>query len=126
MYWRPLLSLLVRRREIVHSEIRFPHPSLHTRRRRALYNTSGPNNFSRIAPFLWFDSNAEEAVDFYLTVFNNARCLDELCTTDDSRGPKGSILRRPDVYAAQTAYARVRRDPSRTTSSAIQPRLGRF
>jgi predicted 3-demethylubiquinone-9 3-methyltransferase (glyoxalase superfamily) len=30
-------------------------------------------NYPRITPFLWFDSNAEEAVDFYLTVFQNAR-----------------------------------------------------
>lgn len=26
----------------------------------------------KIAPFLWFDSNAEEAVSFYISVFNNA------------------------------------------------------
>jgi predicted 3-demethylubiquinone-9 3-methyltransferase (glyoxalase superfamily) len=43
-------------------------------------------NFPRITPFLWFDSNAEEAVDFYLTVFNNSRRLDEL------RKPDGSVL----------------------------------
>jgi predicted 3-demethylubiquinone-9 3-methyltransferase (glyoxalase superfamily) len=49
-------------------------------------------SFPRITPFLWFDSNAEDAVSFYLTVFKNSRRLDELRTTDDSRGPKGSIL----------------------------------
>ena len=27
---------------------------------------------NRITPFLWFDSNAEEAVDFYLGVFKNS------------------------------------------------------
>lgn len=27
---------------------------------------------SSITPFLWFDRNAEEAVDFYLTVFRNS------------------------------------------------------
>jgi predicted 3-demethylubiquinone-9 3-methyltransferase (glyoxalase superfamily) len=48
--------------------------------------------FPRVTPFLWFDSNAEEAVDFYLTVFPNSRRLDELRTTGDSRGPKGGIL----------------------------------
>jgi predicted 3-demethylubiquinone-9 3-methyltransferase (glyoxalase superfamily) len=30
---------------------------------------------ARITPFLWFDANAEEAVDFYLTVFKNSRRL---------------------------------------------------
>jgi len=53
---------------------------------------SGLQNFPRITPFLWFDSNAEEAVDFYLSVFKNSRRLDELRTTDDTRGPKGGIL----------------------------------
>jgi len=46
----------------------------------------------RITPFLWFNSNAEEAVNFYLTVFKNSRRLNEVHTVDDSLGPKGSIL----------------------------------
>ena len=29
-------------------------------------------NSSRITPFLWFDNNADEAVDFYLSVFPNS------------------------------------------------------
>ncbi len=49
-------------------------------------------NFPRITPFLWFDSNAEEAVDFYLTVFKNSRRLDEVRNVDGSPGPKGGIL----------------------------------
>jgi predicted 3-demethylubiquinone-9 3-methyltransferase (glyoxalase superfamily) len=49
-------------------------------------------NYPRISPFLWFDSNAEEAVDFYLTVFKNSRRLDELRTGEDSRIPKGGVL----------------------------------
>ena len=44
---------------------------------------SALKNFPRITPFLWFDSNAEEAVGFYLTVFKNSRRLDELRTIDD-------------------------------------------
>jgi predicted 3-demethylubiquinone-9 3-methyltransferase (glyoxalase superfamily) len=32
----------------------------------------------RITPFLWFDNNAADAVDFYLSVFKNSRRLDEL------------------------------------------------
>jgi predicted 3-demethylubiquinone-9 3-methyltransferase (glyoxalase superfamily) len=48
--------------------------------------------FPRISPFLWFDSNAEEAVAFYLTVFKNSRRLDEVRTTEAGPGPKGSIL----------------------------------
>jgi predicted 3-demethylubiquinone-9 3-methyltransferase (glyoxalase superfamily) len=48
--------------------------------------------YPRITPFLWFDSNAEEAVDFYLSVFKNSRRLDELRNPADAGGPKGSIL----------------------------------
>ena len=39
-------------------------------------------NFPRITPFLWFASNAAEAVDFYLTVFKNSRRLDETRNVD--------------------------------------------
>jgi predicted 3-demethylubiquinone-9 3-methyltransferase (glyoxalase superfamily) len=39
---------------------------------------SALENFPRITPFLWFDSNAEEAVDFYLSVFKNSRRLGEM------------------------------------------------
>lgn len=53
---------------------------------------SALQSFPRVTPFLWFDSNAEEAVDFYLSVFHNSRRLDELRNTGDAPGPKGSIL----------------------------------
>jgi predicted 3-demethylubiquinone-9 3-methyltransferase (glyoxalase superfamily) len=47
---------------------------------------SALQNFPRITPFLWFDSNAEEAVEFYLSVFKNSRRLDQ------RRKPDGPIL----------------------------------
>ena len=34
-------------------------------------------DYPRITPFLWFDSNAEEAVNFYLSIFKNSRRLNE-------------------------------------------------
>jgi len=46
----------------------------------------------RITPFLWFDSNAEEAVEFYLSVFKNSRRLSELRNDGNTPGPKGSVL----------------------------------
>jgi predicted 3-demethylubiquinone-9 3-methyltransferase (glyoxalase superfamily) len=48
--------------------------------------------FPRITPFLWFDSNAEEAVEFYLTVFKNSRRLNAVRNTGDAPGPKGGVL----------------------------------
>ena len=47
---------------------------------------SALREFPRITPFLWFDSNAEEAVEFYFGVFKNSRRLGEL------RTPEGGIL----------------------------------
>src|SRR6201986_2615850 len=46
----------------------------------------------KIRPFLWFDKNAEEAVEFYMTVFLDSRGTHELLTTEAGPGPKGSIL----------------------------------
>src|ERR1700688_2861003 len=51
---------------------------------------SALQDFPRITPFLWFDSNAEEAVEFYLSVFKNSRRLDELPNVDG--GGKSRIL----------------------------------
>lgn len=49
-------------------------------------------SYPRITPFLWFDSNAEEAVEFYLTVFENSRRLDQLRPSGDGPAPKGKPL----------------------------------
>jgi predicted 3-demethylubiquinone-9 3-methyltransferase (glyoxalase superfamily) len=50
-------------------------------------------SFPRITPFLWFDTNAEEAVDFYISVFPNSRRLSELKTNYDGGAvPRGSVL----------------------------------
>jgi len=46
----------------------------------------------RITPFLWFDTNAEEAVEFYMSVFKNSRRITELRNTGDAPGPKGGVL----------------------------------
>jgi predicted 3-demethylubiquinone-9 3-methyltransferase (glyoxalase superfamily) len=46
----------------------------------------------RITPFLWFDSNAEEAVDFYLSVFKNSRKLEVFRNNGAAPGPKGGVL----------------------------------
>src|SRR5579872_3609769 len=48
--------------------------------------------YPRITPFLWFDSNAEQAVDFYVGIFRNSRRLDRLRTGSGDEGPKTSVL----------------------------------
>ncbi|HEY1685516.1 MAG TPA: VOC family protein [Tepidisphaeraceae bacterium] len=47
---------------------------------------------SKIAPFLWFDLNAEEAVNFYLSVFKNAKIHAVHRNPGTLPGPKGSVV----------------------------------
>lgn len=47
----------------------------------------------RITPFLWFDANAEEAVEFYCGIFKDSRKLSEFrSSTETPSGPKGMVL----------------------------------
>jgi predicted 3-demethylubiquinone-9 3-methyltransferase (glyoxalase superfamily) len=46
----------------------------------------------RITPFLWFDANAEEAVDFYTSIFKNSRRIGELRNPGEAPGPKDGVL----------------------------------
>ncbi len=46
----------------------------------------------RISPFLWFNTNAEEAVEFYLSVFKNSHRVGELLNDGNTPGPKGTPL----------------------------------
>lgn len=49
-------------------------------------------NSPRITPFLWFDANADEAVDFYLTVFKNSRRIGKLKVDGAPHTPEGKPL----------------------------------
>jgi predicted 3-demethylubiquinone-9 3-methyltransferase (glyoxalase superfamily) len=49
-------------------------------------------NFPRITPFLWFNANAEEVVDFYLTVFKNSRKLETANNSPDHPNPPAKVL----------------------------------
>jgi len=53
---------------------------------------SALENSPRITPFLWFDGNAEEAVDFYISVFKNSQRLDVLRNNGVAPGPKDGVL----------------------------------
>src|SRR5258706_14625759 len=44
----------------------------------------------KITPFLWFDSNAEEAVDFYTSIFKNSTIGHVSRYGEDGPGPAGS------------------------------------
>jgi predicted 3-demethylubiquinone-9 3-methyltransferase (glyoxalase superfamily) len=46
----------------------------------------------KITPFLWFDNNAEEAANFYISVFKNSKLLNVARYSDAGPGPTGSVM----------------------------------
>jgi len=46
----------------------------------------------KITPFLWFDGNAEEAMNFYVSVFEHAKVGKLARYGDSGPGPKGSVM----------------------------------
>ena len=46
----------------------------------------------KITPFLWFDNQAEEAAQFYTSIFKNSKILNVSRYGDAGPGPKGSVM----------------------------------
>jgi predicted 3-demethylubiquinone-9 3-methyltransferase (glyoxalase superfamily) len=46
----------------------------------------------KITPFLWFDDKAEEATNFYVSVFKNSKVGKVTRYGDAGPGPKGSVM----------------------------------
>lgn len=46
----------------------------------------------KITPFLWFDTQAEEAAKFYTSTFPNSRIVTVARYGDAGPGPKGSVM----------------------------------
>lgn len=46
----------------------------------------------KISPCLWFEGGAEEAVNYYVSVFKSARITEIMRHTESSPGPAGSVL----------------------------------
>jgi predicted 3-demethylubiquinone-9 3-methyltransferase (glyoxalase superfamily) len=46
----------------------------------------------KITPFLWFDSQAEEAANFYVSIFKNAKIVKVARYGEAGPGPKGSVM----------------------------------
>lgn len=53
----------------------------------------------KIIPFLWFDNNAEEAINFYVSIFKNSKVL------SNTPGPDGKVLTATFQLEGQTFYA---------------------
>jgi predicted 3-demethylubiquinone-9 3-methyltransferase (glyoxalase superfamily) len=46
----------------------------------------------KITPFLWFDHQAEEAMNFYTSIFKNAKIKNVRRYGDAGPGPKGAVM----------------------------------
>lgn len=47
---------------------------------------------NKITPFLWFNDNAEEAINFYSSVFKNAKTLNVSRYGEGAPFPKGTLM----------------------------------
>jgi predicted 3-demethylubiquinone-9 3-methyltransferase (glyoxalase superfamily) len=46
----------------------------------------------KITPFLWFDGKAEEAMNFYLSIFKNSKMVSVTRFGEAGPGPKGAVM----------------------------------
>ena len=46
----------------------------------------------KITPFLWFDDKAEEAMNFYVSIFKNSKVGNVTRYGDAGPGPKGTVM----------------------------------
>jgi predicted 3-demethylubiquinone-9 3-methyltransferase (glyoxalase superfamily) len=46
----------------------------------------------KITTYLWFDNNAEEAMNFYVSIFKNSKILEVVRYGDAGPGPKGTVM----------------------------------
>src|ERR1700693_2219035 len=46
----------------------------------------------KITPFLWFDGKAEEAMNFYVSIFKNSKIMSVTRYGEAGPGPKGTVM----------------------------------
>lgn len=46
----------------------------------------------KITPFLWYDDKAEEAMNFYVSIFKNSKVLGATRYGEAGPGPKGTVM----------------------------------
>jgi predicted 3-demethylubiquinone-9 3-methyltransferase (glyoxalase superfamily) len=59
----------------------------------------------KITPFLWFDGKAEEAMNFYVSIFKNSRVVKVTRCGDAGPGPKGSVMSATFQLEGQDFFA---------------------
>jgi len=72
----------------------------------------------KITPFLWFDGKAEEAVNFYVSIFKNSKVVSFTRYGEAGPGPKGTVMSATFQLDGQEFYA-LNGGPMFTFSPAI-------
>lgn len=62
---------------------------------------TAPAPAQKITTFLWFDNQAEEAINFYVSIFKNSRVGDVVPYGDTGPGPKGQVMTAEFQLAGQ-------------------------
>src|SRR5262245_57345948 len=83
-------------------------------------HTKEPNmsRIQKITPYLWFNANAEEAVEFYTSVFPDSRVTKVTRWREGGRAPQGTVMMVVFQLAGQDFYA-LNGGPRFTFSPAI-------
>jgi predicted 3-demethylubiquinone-9 3-methyltransferase (glyoxalase superfamily) len=59
----------------------------------------------KIMPFLWFDDQAEEATNFYVSIFKNSKVTRVSRNGESGPGPRGSVMSTTFVLDGQEFFA---------------------
>ena len=59
----------------------------------------------KITPFLWFDGKAQEAMEFYTSIFKNSKVVSVSRYGDAGPGPKGTVMSAIFELEGQRFYA---------------------
>ncbi len=63
----------------------------------------------KISPFVWFDGKAEEAMNFYISIFKNSKIVSVTRYGEEGPGPKGTVMTASFLIEGQEFVALRRR-----------------
>jgi predicted 3-demethylubiquinone-9 3-methyltransferase (glyoxalase superfamily) len=72
----------------------------------------------KITPFLWFDGKAEEAINFYISIFKNSKIMSVTRYGEEGPGRKGTVMSATFQLDGQEFFA-LNGGPEFTFSPAI-------
>jgi predicted 3-demethylubiquinone-9 3-methyltransferase (glyoxalase superfamily) len=87
-------------------------------RRNNMTSNNQETRLQKITPFLWFNDNAEDAVNFYVSIFKNSRIKGIARYGDAGPGPKGAVM-TVDFQLEGQAFIALNGGPEYTFTPAI-------